>query len=37
MIGCFEIDRFVPLDNENELEEVAAKLFANGTFLAGNE
>jgi hypothetical protein len=36
MIGCFEVDRFVPLENENELEEVAAKLFANGTFLAGN-
>ena len=35
MIGCFETNRFVPVDTEGELEEMAAKLFTNGTFLAG--
>jgi hypothetical protein len=35
MISCFETNRFVALDTEAELEDVAAKLFANGTFLAG--
>ncbi len=36
MISCFETNRFVALDTEAELEDVAAKLFVNGTFLAGN-
>jgi hypothetical protein len=33
--SCLEIDRFIALDNEAELEKVAAKLFENATFLVG--
>lgn len=36
MLSCFETNRFVALDTEAELEDVAAKMFTNGTFLAGN-
>ena len=33
--SCFEVNRFVEVASEEELEKQAAKLFANGTFLIG--
>ncbi len=33
--SCFETDRFIPVDSETELEDLAAKLYENGTFFAG--
>ncbi len=35
-VSCFETDRFIAVDTEAELEDLAAKLFANQTFFAGN-
>lgn len=34
-VACFDVNRFVALDSEAELEQVATKLFENGTFLIG--
>ncbi len=33
--SCFETNRFIPVDSETELEDLAAKLYENGTFFAG--
>lgn len=35
VISCFEIDRFIAVDSENELVDLAEEFFANGSFLAG--
>lgn len=35
LVNCFDTDRFLGLNNEPELEQTAAKLFSNGTFLVG--
>jgi hypothetical protein len=34
-LACFDLNRFVAVNNETELENLALKLFMNGTFLAG--
>ena len=33
--SCFEVNRFIEVQSEDELEKQAASLFANGTFLIG--
>jgi len=33
--SCFEVNRFVAVENEQELENLASKLFQNGTFFLG--
>lgn len=33
--SCFDVNRFIPVSSEKELEEVASGLYQNGTFLAG--
>ncbi len=35
-VACFEVNRFIALDSEAELEKTATKLFSNATFLIGN-
>jgi predicted ATP-grasp superfamily ATP-dependent carboligase len=34
-LACFDLNRFVAVNNETELENLATKMFTNGTFLAG--
>ena len=34
-VACFDVNRFIALDSEAELEQMATKLFENGTFLIG--
>lgn len=35
VFSCFEVDRFVAVETETELEQQAAQLFSNGTLLIG--
>jgi hypothetical protein len=33
--SCFDVNRFIAVDTEEELEKLAGKLYQNGTFLIG--
>ena len=33
--ACFEVNRFIAVETEAELEKAASKLYENGTFLIG--
>ena len=37
VFSCFDVNRLVSVNSEKELTSLAAKLYANGTFLAGKQ